>query len=225
MVNHVVATVLALGERRAMRYPVSDVDGRGRVKGMERTPRMRPWLRLSVPCLIFPLVVLLEGCGIGSSTGSTSTPTPKASSTQAQVRPTKPLPTVNPEVAAVRAYAHQVYPILRRSMPVFDHAARDARRAGRRLIAVCSYYATRIDFLEGQADGVPHPYMWYTPVGLLHHRMLGVYHHMRGALEGCVDVYATGGNVPTVLSDVAKGAREMHRLASDVWRIMYPRRH
>jgi hypothetical protein len=174
-------------------------------------------LRLAGP--LISLAPLLVGCGFGSSSGSASTPT-------AGIASTRPLPPkrVNPEVVAIRGYAHQVYPIIKRSMPVFDHAARDARRAGGRLTAVCSYYATRIDFLEGQADGVPHPYMWYTPVGLLHHRMLGVYHHMRGALEGCQDVYATGGDVPTVLSDVAKGAQEMHRLASDVWRIMYPRR-
>jgi hypothetical protein len=125
---------------------------------------------------------------------------------------------------ALHGYARAILPTLSSSVPVFDHAVRDARRAGHRLTAVCSYYATRIDLLEGRADGVPHPYMWYTPVGLLHHRMLGVYHDMQGALGGCQDVFATGGDVPTVLSDIAKGAQEMRRLAYDVWRVNYSRR-
>jgi hypothetical protein len=50
-----------------------------------------------------------------------------------------------------------------------------------------------------------------------------VYHHMRGSLEGCQDVISTGGDIPTTLSDISKGAREMHRLGSDVWRVLHPR--
>ena len=178
--------------------------------------------RLAVAASLISLAALVTGCGIGPFAQSASTPTARVVS----ARPTataKPRPTVNPGVAALRSYSRQIFPKLNRSILIFDHAARDTANAGGRLTDVCTYYATRVDFLEGQADGVPHPYMWYTPVGLLHHRILGVYHDMRGALQGCEDIYTNGGDVSTSLSDISTAAQEMHSLASDVWAILHPR--
>ncbi len=82
---------------------------------------------------------------------------------------------------------------------------------------------TRIGILESQADGVPHPYMWYHPVGLLHHRVMGVYHRMRGSLLACQNALSADGNVSAAVSDISDANTRMHRLIYDVWRTGYRR--
>jgi hypothetical protein len=68
--------------------------------------------------------------------------------------------------------------------------------------------------LMARADGVPHPYAWYSPVGTFHHRVMGTYHYMLGALEQCQTAGDTQDSAEAAgaISDVATAASQLHRV-------------
>jgi hypothetical protein len=82
------------------------------------------------------------------------------------------------------------------------------------LVPLCTNYGNTITMQEARADGIPHPYAWYTPVGTLHHEMMGVYHYMLGALEQCQTAGDTQDSAEAAgsIADVATAARQLHQL-------------
>lgn len=86
----------------------------------------------------------------------------------------------------LHAYAVRLYAVVDRSRKVFDLAARAAAGSGiGGLGQVCANFSNRVNFLTGQADGVPHAGVWYDPVAGLHRNLIGVYHLMQGAIFEC----------------------------------------
>jgi hypothetical protein len=116
--------------------------------------------------------------------------------------------------SARHAYAVKTLPVLDRSVALFDQtvsavsAVHDLSSIG----GVCNTYGTNVNIMSGYFDNVPHPYRWYTPVGSLHHSVMGVYHLMEGALQACQTASDAGDNdtAATAISDMASADRQMH---------------
>jgi hypothetical protein len=112
-------------------------------------------------------------------------------------------------------YAARIVPVLDRSTHIFDAAARGAASANPNFDALqqsCSSSGGKAVSIEAQYEGVPHPYVWWTPAGTLHHQVSGVYHYMLGAIQNCQEaVQATDTDASSAaISQMATAARNLH---------------
>jgi hypothetical protein len=122
-----------------------------------------------------------------------------------------------------KLYASQILPDLTADVGLFTRASQTARRTRlAQLVDVCTTYGNRIGFQQNQLEGIPHPYLWFTPAGRLHHRVLGVFHFMLGAINAC----ATAGDARSsslarkAEADMATAAGRMVRITRYVKKIM-----
>ncbi|HEX6507030.1 MAG TPA: hypothetical protein VF221_05295 [Chloroflexota bacterium] len=112
-------------------------------------------------------------------------------------------------------YAASIVPTLDRSARMFDQAAGAAASASANFDSLqqsCTYWGTKIDAASIQYEGIPHPYVWWSPAGTLHHQTSGIYHYMLGAIQNCQEaVQATDSDAAaTAVSQMASGAHSMH---------------
>ncbi len=133
-------------------------------------------------------------------------------------------PTVAPtahqlQVAAMmrqrKHYAARIVPVIDRSTRIFDGAARGATSANgdfNALESACSYWGGKVQTSDAEYEGVPHPYVWWSPAGTLHHQVSGVFHYMLGAIQNCQEsVQATdSGESSTAISQMAAAAQNLH---------------
>jgi len=85
-------------------------------------------------------------------------------------------------------YAARIVPVIDRSTRIFDGAARGATSANgdfNALESACSYWGGKVQTSDAEYEGVPHPYVWWSPAGTLHHQVSGVFHYMLGAIQNC----------------------------------------
>jgi hypothetical protein len=114
-----------------------------------------------------------------------------------------------------KVYAARIVPVMDRSSRVFDgavHAVSAASGNFDTLQRSCSYWGGRVEAIEGEYEGVPHPYLWWTPAGTLHHQVSGIYHYMLGAIQNCQEaVQATDSSASSAaISEMATAARNLH---------------
>lgn len=170
--------------------------------------RQRPASRRKLIYLALVLIlVLLGGLYLRSHAVKSAGPSkPVATGGKSKVH--------RPHHSALYRYVQGILPYLDPSTRVFDRAAGAASRArigamGR----VCGSYAAHINVLASHLDGVPHPYPWYSPVGRLHHQIMGSYHRMQGAIIECQTASSNGDTsaAPQAVADMASAARALHR--------------
>jgi hypothetical protein len=115
-----------------------------------------------------------------------------------------------------KAYAANLLPVLDHTRGVFDQAARATASAGSlgALGSQCTNYGSRASILETQVEGVPHPFVWYSPAGTLHHNILGIYHQMEGGAQACQTGAANGeGDAASAgVSDMNGAMHSMRRM-------------
>lgn len=114
-----------------------------------------------------------------------------------------------------KAYAAQIVPVMDRTTHIFDGAARAVALVSSNFDTLqqsCSYWGGRVEAAAGEYEGVPHPFVWYSPAGTLHHQVSGVYHYMLGAIQNCQEaVQATdSGASATAISQMAAAAQDLH---------------
>jgi hypothetical protein len=112
-------------------------------------------------------------------------------------------------------YAARIVPVMNRSTHIFDGAARGAALANGNFDTLqqsCSNWGGRVEAIEAEYEGVPHPYVWWTPAGTLHHQVSGVYHYMLGAIQNCQEaVQATDSDASsTAVSQMVTAAQNLH---------------
>jgi hypothetical protein len=112
-------------------------------------------------------------------------------------------------------YAAQIVPVIDRSTHIFDAAARDVASANGNFDALqqsCSSWGGKAISIEAQYEGIPHPYVWWTPAGTLHHQVSGVYHYMLGAIQNCQEaVQATDSDASSAaISQMTTAAQDLH---------------
>jgi hypothetical protein len=112
-------------------------------------------------------------------------------------------------------YAARIVPVIDRSTHIFDAAARGVASANGNFDALqqsCSYWGGKAVSIEAQYEGVPHPYVWWTPAGTLHHQVSGVYHYMLGAIQNCQEaVQATDSDASSAaVSQMTTAAHNLH---------------
>ncbi len=146
----------------------------------------------------------------GHAAHHTNSPAPK---------PTKAPTTYQLQVTAMRIerkqYAARIVPVIDRSAHVFDATVRGATSANSNFNALeqsCSYWGGRVEAIEASYEGVPHPYVWWTPAGTLHHQVSGVFHYMLGAIQNCEEsVQATdSGASASAISEMSTAAGNLH---------------
>jgi len=135
----------------------------------------------------------------------------------AAVHPRVRKPTVK---TAMRLYAAALLPVLDRTRVLFDGVARSVASSGSMdtLGQTCLAYSPQVQVSAAEIEGVPHPYLWFTQVGTFHHRMMGIYHQVQGALSLCstaADNQDTGA-AATAVADVATGASDLRALDDNV---------
>lgn len=116
----------------------------------------------------------------------------------------------------IRAYAAAVLPGLDHSVPLFDAASTQA--SSQTDSGSCGTSGDDVQILAGEVDGVPHAVPWYYAVGQLHHRMMGVFHLLLGAIQAC-DTAASNGDsygVSTAIGDMRTAAADMRQLDGEV---------
>jgi hypothetical protein len=118
----------------------------------------------------------------------------------------------------VRDYAEKLIPIVDRSTRVFDKITGDAARMPNlsALSSSCSHGTNLIGIQENYVDGVPHPYLWYSSAGQLHHQLLGIYHDMLSAAGVCQTTAGNGdqSGASGAVRDMANTAHRLHRISS-----------
>jgi hypothetical protein len=138
--------------------------------------------------------------------------TTKRPTTKHPAKPAKKR-TLTPDQRMRKQYSGQLLPILDRSRAVFDQAARStASTYGLgALQGVCGRVGNRVAILQDQIEGVPHPFVWYSPAGTLHHNILGIYHAMAGSALAC-QTAAGNGESDGAASAVADIAAQDHSI-------------
>lgn len=117
---------------------------------------------------------------------------------------------------ARRRYALAIVPVLDQSGHQFDQAVR-AVVASPGLEAVgspCQMFGDQVTAAGQSFDGVPHPHVWYSPVGQLHHSIMGIYNSMSGALVACQTAVDNGDSeaLSIATSDMSNATAELHRM-------------
>jgi hypothetical protein len=161
--------------------------------------------------IVLVVVVVIAGVVValkvrGGASGATadkvtSTPTTAASGTTVAVAGTTatakatagPKATPVPVTPQLRAYAVALRPVLKRTIRVFDRVNRQASTSNLpNLSTVCFNSLKPLGIAQAQAEGVAHPYPWWTQVGRLHHTLMGIYHVMVGAADECSTAAGNG---------------------------------
>jgi hypothetical protein len=118
-----------------------------------------------------------------------------------------------------QAYAARLRSVLDYSTRLFDQAAEAVAASGdlSGLADVCGQYSQQVALAADRAEGVPHPYRWYTRAGRMHHNLMGTYHYMAGALASCQLAAGNGDDQGASLAktDIAQADRQMH--STDSW--------
>lgn len=189
---------------------------------------------LVVVVVIAGVVVALKvrgGTPGATADKSTSTPTTSVSGTVvAQGGTPVPTlkPTAGPKATAVpvtpelRAYANALNPVLDRSVHVFDKVVRLASTSNlKALNLICFNSLKHLGIVQAQAEGVAHPYPWWTQIGRLHHVLMGVYHVMVGAADSCSIAAGNGqaADASAAVTIMKQQDRAMHALQARVQRL------
>ena len=136
-------------------------------------------------------------------------------------KPTKPPSTSQIQARAMQLerkhYAARIVPVIDRSTHIFDSAASRVASSNGDFNALqrsCSYWGGKVDSIDAAYEGVPHPYVWWTPAGTLHHRVSGIFHYMLGAIQNCQEsVQATdSAQSASAISDMSTAARDLHNV-------------
>jgi hypothetical protein len=181
--------------------------------------------------LLMAIAVVVVAVVVFRATRSTSSTPPQAAASVKHVKHAShrskaaaPKPTKAPTAQQLRAkaliserkhYAARIVPVMDRSTHIFDGAARRAASVNGNFNALeqsCSYWGGKVETIEAAYEGIPHPYVWWTPAGTLHHQVSGVYHYMLGAIQNCQEsVQATDtGASSSAISEMATAARNLH---------------
>lgn len=164
---------------------------------------MRRRILLIVLIVVVILAALFYVTRVRGSAGATNKPatgTPRATSVRgtsiadagtAVVPTATPLPktpgAATPQQRALDTYATGLVPILARNVRVFDRITSQANSTSNmgKLSQLCFSSLKPLGIAQAQAEGVAHPYPWWSPVGKFHHSLLGIYHDMVGATDSC----------------------------------------
>ena len=124
-------------------------------------------------------------------------------------------------------YAMHVLPVLDHSRKLFDQAASAVSGASGldAMNTACEQYQNEVPIDLSYADGVPHPFAWYSAAGALHHQVLGVYHDMAGALTSCQNAFGAGddGAGAQAAADVRTADEEMRQVDDYArWLVQHP---
>jgi hypothetical protein len=107
-----------------------------------------------------------------------------------------------------------------RTVRVFDSVTRGAKSApnSSTLSVFCFSSLKPLGIAQAQAEGVAHPYPWWTPVGKLHHTLMGIYHIMVGATDECSTAAGNGQAHAAAVSvaTMSKQAQLMHTMQARV---------
>lgn len=166
------------------------------------------------------LFVVTKVRGSSGASGTTHTVTPRTtSSTGATIAaagtPVRPVATPKPkpagvtfETRALDQYAVGLVPILARGVGVFDRVTSQASSTSNlnQLSQLCFNSLKPLGIAQAQAEGVAHPYPWWTSVGKFHHSLLGIYHLMVGATDECSTAAGNGqaGDASVAVSIMSK---------------------
>lgn len=108
-------------------------------------------------------------------------------------------------------------------MNVFDGVTRQASSTSNlgNLSNLCFNSLKPLGIAQAQAEGVAHPYPWWTPIGRLHHYLMGIYHVMVGAADSCSTAAGNGqaSDASAAVSIMKQQAGSMHTLQSRVNRL------
>lgn len=125
---------------------------------------------------------------------------------------------VAPAVADQRIYAARLVPIVDKGVHGFDTAVGAAASSSGMsgLAGSCAQSLRHLGILQDQVEGVPHPYVWYSPAGGMHRSLLGIYHDMVGAADSCQTTAGNGDDAGARMAvhDMAAAARQLHRTDS-----------
>lgn len=173
------------------------------VKNLRQVVSLTPWL----------IVVAFVMTACGSSSANAVKPTPTPSAHQRYVA------AVEKRQSQLRSYAAALLPHLRRSLPSFQcpiqyaasHSAGDIQ-------TYCAGVGQDITLAQADADGVPHPYNWYSAVGTLHHQVMGIYHDMVGAVVNWQTASDNGdpGSQSQAVSDMTQARDSMNAMIARV---------
>lgn len=196
-------------------------------------------MRRRILLILLIIVIIVAGLfvfsrvrGSSGATNKPSTGTPRTTAIQGTpiaeagtaVAPTatpRPNPAaVTPQKRALDTYATGLVPILARSVAVFDritNAAHNTSGMGK-LSQLCFSSLKPLGIAQAQAEGVAHPYPWWSTVGKLHHSLMGIYHDMVGATDECSTAAGNGqsSDAGSAVSIMAQQDRALHQMQSRV---------
>jgi hypothetical protein len=114
-----------------------------------------------------------------------------------------------------KRYAARIVPVMDRSTHIFDGASHGIASANGNFNALqqqCSYWGPKVQTIEAEYEGIPHPFVWWTPAGTLHHQVSGDYHYMLGAIQNCQEaIQGTDSDASAVaVSQIAAAAQNLH---------------
>lgn len=150
--------------------------------------------------------------------------TPIADAGTPAVPTATPLPkkpgAVTPDQRALDMYATGLIPILARAVGVFDRITNQANSTSNmgKLSQLCFSSLKPLGIAQAQAEGVAHPYPWWSSVGKLHHSLLGIYHDMVGATDECSTAAGNGqaSDAAAAVSIMARQDRALRSMQSRV---------
>jgi hypothetical protein len=188
---------------------------------------------LVIVVVIVGLFVVLRTRGAFSSSGKNATATPTSHATALAgtttiAAATTPVPTPvrsHPAVVTLDqrnldAYASALLPVLNRGTGTVDSIVKRAQGTSNlgQLSKLCFNSLKPLGIAQAQADGVAHPYPWWSRVGKLHHRMMGIYHQIVGAADECSTAAGNGqgSDASAAVSIMAQQAGALHGLQGHV---------
>jgi hypothetical protein len=116
----------------------------------------------------------------------------------------------------MQTYARGLLPIVDRTRKAFDGASASVQGSPDLASAglACASLSQQVVLLQDEADGVPHPYPFYTHIANLHFDVLGAYHLMLGGLSACTAAADNedDGAYQGALSDIVSADQAMRGL-------------
>jgi hypothetical protein len=116
----------------------------------------------------------------------------------------------------MQTYARGLLPIVDRTRTAFDGASANVQGSPDLASAglACASLSQQVVLLQDEADGVPHPYPFYTHIANLHFDVLGAYHLMLGGLSACTAAADNedDGAYQGALSDIVSADQAMRGL-------------
>ncbi len=197
-------------------------------------------MRRRIILIVLIVVVILAGLfvftrvrGSSGATKKLSTGTPRTTAIQGTpiaeagtpaiptaTAGTGPAAAVTLQKRQLDTYAVGLVPILARSVGVFDRTTNAARSTSgmSKLSQLCFSSLKPLGIAQAQAEGVAHPYPWWSEIGKLHHSLMGIYHDMVGATDECSTAAGNGQarDAAAAVSIMAQQTRALHRMQSRV---------